>query len=164
MAIIYGVTEIQTPANPSNLRYDTLGKDSEVIAVGDPLSIQSGVLSVATAVQNIVGIAAKKATMGATNDTVYPPYIPISLDAVYLMGSNGDFTDNETDGGTYYKITGTTGVVQVDQASGVQTTTNRIVEIVKVDPFNEGGSGSGSGLRKVYVKIVKNPAFNLTTT
>jgi len=165
MAIIYGMTEIQTPANPSNLRYDTLGKDSEVMAVGDPLTIASGVLAVGGTTNTIVGIAAKAATMPSTNDATYPPYVPISNDAIYFMGTNADLTDNETDGGTYYKLsTATTAVVQVDVTSGVQTGANRVVEIVKVDPFGIGGSGSGSGLRQCYVRVVKTPYTNVTIT
>lgn len=164
MAIIYGLTEIQTTQNESYLRYDSLGADSAVFAVGDPVSIQSGSLSVATATQTIVGVAVKAATMPSTNDATYVPFIPIQIDSIYLMGTNADLTDNETDGGTYYKITGTTGVVQVDVVSGVQTGASRIVEIIKVDPFNQGGSGSGSGKRVVYVRVVKTPYMNVQIT
>lgn len=167
MAILYGILQEETPSNGANFRYDAIGKNSEVIAVGDPLTISSGVLSVAGTTNTIVGIAVKAATMSSTNQTVAkvsPGYTPISPDDLYVMGSNGDFTGNATDGGTYYKLTGTTGVVQVDQASGVQTGANRVVEIIEVDPFNIGGSGSGSGLRQVVVKVVKTPNLNVSIT
>ncbi len=161
MATINGATIYQTEANPVNFRYDTLGKDSEVFAVGDLVTISSGVMSVALATSVIFGVAMKAQTMGATNDTVYPPYIPVQENMTFLMGANGDFTDNETDGGTYYKLTGTTGAMQVDQASGVQTTTSKIVEIVKVDPNSVGGTGSGNGSRQVLVRFVKTPTLNV---
>ena len=164
MSIIYGATPVQEQGLAQNMRYDTLGKDSEVFAVYDPITIASGVLAVAGTTNTVVGVAQKVATMPATNDTVYPPYIPVSNGSIYLMGTNSDLTDNETDGGTYYKLTGSTGTVQVDVTSGVQTTSSRVVEIVKVDPFLDGGSGSGSGLRKCYVRFVKTPYTNVTIT
>lgn len=161
---LYGAQVWQEIGNSSNLRYDTLGKDSEVIAVGDPLSIQSGVLSVATAVQTIIGVAAKAATMPNPNDTVYVPYVPADPTTLFLMGTNAALTDNETDGGTYYKLTGTTGIVQVDVTSGVQTTSSRVVEIVKVDPNQVGGTGAGSGLFQALVRFVKTPYGNIQIT
>jgi hypothetical protein len=164
MATIYGASVYQTTGNADSLRYDTLGKDSEVIAAGDPLTISSGVLAVAGTTDTIIGVAAGAATMPNPNDTVYPAFTPVN-DQVFLMGSNGDFTGNETDGGTYYKLTAaTTGTVQVDQASGAQTTTSRVVEIVKVDPNNVGGTGAGSGLRQVLVRFVKTPYQNVAIT
>lgn len=165
MAILYGAALYQTVGNPHNLRYDTLGKDSEVIAVGDPLTIASGVLAVAGTTDSITGVAAGAATMPSTNDTVYPAFTPIEDGQIYLMGTNADLTDNETNGGTYYKLTAaTTGTVQVDVTSGVQTTTSRVVEIVKVDPNNVGGTGSGSGLRQCLVRFVKTPYTNVAIT
>jgi hypothetical protein len=80
------------------------------------------------------------------------------------MGCNSDLTDNHTDAGTYYNITGGTGAQQIDVSGGVTTTTSRAVEIVKVDPYDEGGSGSGSGLRKALVRILKTPYSNITAT
>lgn len=164
MAIIYGASVYQTSGNPLNLRYDTLGKDSEVIAAGDPLTIASGVLAVASATSTIIGVAAGAATMPATNDTVYPAFVPVEDGMIFLMGTNSDLTDNETDGGTYYKLAGTTGAVLVDVTSGAQTTSNRVVEIVKVDPNGVGGTGSGSGLRQCLVRFVKTPYTNVTIT
>ena len=101
--------------------------------------------------------------MASDNETVAkvtPGYIPAE-GTVFLMGSNGDFTGNATDAGAYYKLAGATGAVQVDQSSGVQTTTSRIVEIVKVDPRGIGGTGAGSGLREVLVRFVKTPVLNV---
>lgn len=163
-AQIFGATVFKEGQNGSNYSYDTLGKDSEVIAVGDVLGIASGVLLVATSTSVLVGVAAQTKTMGATNDTVYPPYIPITDSTIFLMGTNADLTDNETNGGTYYHLSGTTGAVVVDVNAGVATTTGRQVEIVKVDPLSNGGSGSGSGLRQVLVRLINTPYSNVNIT
>lgn len=164
MATIFGASVYQENGNPSIQRYDTLGKDSEVIAVGDVLAINTGVLKVAANTDVIVGVATKKATMAATNDATYPPYIPVSEQTIFLMGTNSDLTDNETDGGTYYRLSGATGAVTVDVTGGVMTTTGRQVEIVKVDPLSIGGTGSGNGLRNVLVRFVKTPYTNINIT
>lgn len=161
MATIYGASLYQKGSMESDLRYDTLGKDSEVITFGDPLAISSGVLLVATGTSIVVGVAEKTATMGATNDTVYPAYIPVTDDSIWLMGTDSDLVDNETNGGTYYNLTGLTGAVQVLTSDGQSLTTGRMVEIVKVDPNGVGGSGSGSGLRQVLVRFVKTPYTNI---
>lgn len=160
---IFGARLIQTNKNESDYRYDTLGKNSEVIAVGDLLTVTgtAGVLKVAGATDVIVGVSSKAATMTSTNQTValvYPPFVPISVDDIYLMGCNAALTGNATDGGTYYKITGTTGAQQVDVVSGVQTTTSRVVEIVKVDPLNAGD------LTQAAVRIIKAPYVNVSAT
>lgn len=168
MAIIYGATVLKSKKLETDYSYDAIGKNSEVIAVNDPLTIASGVLKVAGTTDTIVGFAAKTATMASDNQTVAkitPGYTPVEESALYLMGTNSDLTGNATDGGTYYKLsTATSGAVQVDVASGVQTTTSRVVEIVEVDPFAKGGTGSGSGLREVVVRIVKTPYTNVTIT
>lgn len=150
--------------NASNIEYDAIGKNSEVITRGDPLTISSGVLAVASTTSVIAGVAVKTATMASDNQTVAkvtPGYIRALPETTFLMGSNGDFTGNATDAGTYYKLTGATGAVQVDQVSGVQTTTSRIVEIVQVDPRGIGGTGANSGLREVLVRFVKTPVLNV---
>lgn len=165
MATIYGAQQVQTGGNQGTLRQDAVGKNNEAFAVGDPVSIASGKIQVYTTTMEIIGVAAKTQTMSAANATVtstsvYPAFIPAD-EGVFLMGTNSDLTGNATDGGTYYKLAGATGVVQVDVASGVQTLSSRQVEIVKVDPFNEGGTGSGSGLRKCLVRFVSTPYTNV---
>jgi hypothetical protein len=166
----------QTQGNASNLRYDILGKDSEVVAVGDPLTISSGVLKVVSAATDpIVGVAAKAITaaqMGADNDTVYVPYIPVDDTTVWLMGTIADCTDNETNGGVYYKLctsatatyTAPTGALVVDITAGAQTTTGIQVMVLKVDPRGIGGSGANSGLREVLVKFMRTPTVGGVTT
>lgn len=166
--ILYGAQIYNSGNFETDLRYDAFGKNSEVITFGDPLTIASGVLAVAGTTNTVVGIAAKTQTMTSTNQTVakvVPGYIPVTGETLFLMGTNADLTGNGTDGGTYYKLsTGTTALVQVDVTSGVQTTSSRVVEIVEVDPFGIGGTGSGSGLRQVVVRFVKTPYSNVTIT
>ena len=164
MAILYGAQVYQETGNPSNLRYDVIGNNSEVFTANDVVSTSGGDLIVAGATDVVYGAVAKTQTMTSDNETVAkvcPGFVDALPSTIFLMGSNGDFTGNATDVGTYYKLTGTTGAQQVDQASGVQTTTSRIVEIVKVDPRNIGGTGSGSGLREVLVRFVKTPFLNV---
>ena len=168
MATINGAYVWQELSQPSNIRYDVLGKNSVAYTVGDPVKISSGVLDVAGTTDTVVGVAVKTQTMASTNQTVakiYPGYIPADPTTIFLMGTNGDMTGNATDGGTFYKLTtATTNTVQVDQASGAQTGANRVVEIVKVDPYNVGGSGAGSGLRQVLVRFIKTPYSNIQIT
>ncbi len=163
MATLYGAKVFQELNNESNARYDIIGNNSEVFTSGDVVSTSGGDLIVAGATDVVFGVTTKTQTLASDNETVAkvcPPVIPAE-GTVFLMGSNGDFAGNATDVGTYYKLTGATGAQQVDQASGVQTTTSRVVEIVKVDPRNIGGTGAGSGLREVLVRFVKTPVLNV---
>lgn len=163
MATLYGAKVYQELGNDSNMRYDVIGNNSEAFTDGDIVSTSGGDLIVAGATDVVFGVVRKTRTMASDNETVAmvkPGVIPAE-NTVFLMGSNGDFAGNATDVGTYYKLTGTTGAQQVDQANGVQTTTSRIVEIVKVDPRGIGGTGAGSGLREVLVRFVKTPVLNV---
>jgi hypothetical protein len=165
MSTLYGARLWQGDGGDPELRYDVVGKDSEVFASNDIVGLSSGQLLVTTAA--VVGVIAKTATMTSTNTTVakvYPAFIPIYDDQLWLMSTDSDLTGNSTNAGTYYMITGGTGAQLVKVSAGVSTTTNRTVEIVKVDPYNEGGSGAGSGLRKVLVRILKTPYTNITAT
>ena len=167
MAILYGAVPVQELENTQNLRYDALGKNSSAFTAGDPLTIASGLIDLGSSTSTIVGVAAKTQTMASNNQTVglvYPAFYPVTEQTIFLMGTNADLTGNATDGGTYYKLAGTTGIVQVDVTSGVQTGANRVVEIVKVDPYGVGGTGSGSGVRQCYVRFVKTPYLNVTIT
>jgi hypothetical protein len=165
MATLYGARLWQSDGGEPELRYDALGKNSEVFAQNDIVGLSSGELLVATSA--VVGVVVKTETMSATNTTVakvYPAFIPVYDDQLWLMSTDADLTNNHTDGGTYYTITGATGAQLVSVDGGVATTTNRTVEIVKVDPYNEGGTGAGSGLRKCLVRILKTPYTNITAT
>lgn len=149
----------------TDIRYDIIGKNSEAIVAGDVLTVASGLLKVvAAATDPILGVAAKTATMASNNQTVapiiYPGYIPAE-DTVFFMYTNADLTGNATNDGTYYGLTGASGAVVVDVTTGVTTTTSRQVQIVKVDPYNVGGTGSGSGLRQCYVKFFRTPNRNV---
>jgi hypothetical protein len=161
--VLYGATLYQRNSFEADFNYDAIGKNSEAITGGDPLTLISGQIAVGGTTNSIIGVAVRTATMASTNvggANVQPPYIPVDSQTEFLMGTNGDLTGDSTDTGTYYKLTAnTTNTVQVDVASGVQTTTNRVVMIKKVDPFNEGGTGSGSGVRKCTVVFVRTPTW-----
>jgi hypothetical protein len=168
MSILYGAALFRADTNVQNFSYDAIGKNSEVFAYGDPVTVQSGLLSVTTGLQTIVGISVKTQTMASNNSSVAkvtPGYLPIGVNDLYLMGTNSDMTGNATDAGTYYGLsTGGTGIVQVDKTTGATTGSSRVVEIVQVDPFNLGGTGSGSGIRQVVVRFIKTPYTNVTIT
>lgn len=153
------------PQNGSNLSYDAFGKNSEVFAVGDIVCLSTGVIKVGTVA--VIGIAAKTQTMSSTNQTVAkvtPGYVPATDQTIFSMSTNSDLTGNGTDAGTYYSVTGGTGAQLVDVTKGVTTGANRCVEIVEVDPFGIGGTGSGSGLRQVLVRFVNTPYSNVNIT
>lgn len=158
---IYGAQPYNYSTAEADLNYDAIGKNSEAFTSYDPVTYSSGQLIVAGTTNAIAGVVAKTATMtstnaGTTGARVAPGYFPVTETTEFLMGTNSDLTGNATDVGTFYKLTAnTTNTVQVDVANGVQTTTNRVVMIKKVDPFNEGGTGAGSGLRKAVVVFVK---------
>lgn len=161
----YGARSIQQQGNEEDMRYDAVGNNSEVFATYDIVTANSGNLEVQNTTETVWGVVLKTQTMTSDNETVAvvrPGYIPAD-DRIWLMGTNSDLAV-ATGPGTYYKLTGVTGTQQVDVASGVQTGANRVVEIVKVDPFSDGGTGSGSGLRIAYVRFVKTPYTNVTIT
>ena len=155
MATTYGAAPFKYSNPERNMESDAIGANSAQFTVNDPVTYASGLLEVATATSEIVGVAASSVTMASNNQTVAqvaPSYVPADENTIFLMGTNANLTGNATDVGTYYKLTGTTGVVQVDVVSGVQTTTSRVVMIKKVDPFNDGS------LNKCLVVFVKRPA------
>ncbi len=168
MSIIYGASVIRNNVAEVDINYDAIGKNSEAFTIGDPVTIASGQLRRAGNSETIVGYATKTVTMTADNVTVAkvtPGYVPVSEGALYLMGSNTDLTGNATNPGNYCALTGnTTGAVQIDGSNLARTTVDRVVEIVQVDPFNEGGTGAGSGLRVAVVRIVKTPYTNVAIT
>lgn len=167
MGTIYGATVYQEDRNESDFRYDVIGNNSEAFTEGDPVTTSGGDLVVGGTTDSIVGVVQRTITMASDNETVAkvrPPYTPIAIGTLFLMGTNADLTGDNTDYSAYYKLTAaTTGTVQVDVASGVQTTTSRVVEIVKVDPNQVGGTGAGSGLRQALVRFVKTPGYNIPT-
>lgn len=168
MATIYGGSLASSPTNESNIEYDVVGKNSAAFTVGDPITVASGNALVAGNSDTIVGFAVKTVTMASTNETVAkvaPGYLPISTNALYLMGTNTDLTSTAVDFGKYCSLTGnTTGTVQVATANTARVTSDRVVSIIVVDPFSEGGSGAGSGLRTVLVRVVKTPYTNVAIT
>lgn len=164
MATYYGAQLVQTGDNEVNIRYDSIGKNSEVFATNDIVGLSSGLLLVATSA--IVGVIDKTATMASDNQTVAkvkPGFVPVTDDSIFLMGTNSDLSLTASPG-VYYSVTGATGAQQVDVTKGAVTGALRTVEIVKVDPFNEGGTGAGSGLRVCFVRMLKTPYSNVSIT
>ena len=142
---IYGATLFKSPHTAVNFGSKVLGKNSEVITAGDPLTIDStNGLKVYTTNLPIIGVAAKTQTMASTNVTVAkvtPSYIPSDLEYEFLMGCNTALTSTSV--GNYYGLTGTTGAVQVDTTAGVTTSTNRMVVCTAVDPNGTGDLTQG---------------------
>jgi hypothetical protein len=160
---LYGAFVGKIPTNEQNLSYDVIGKNSEVFTYGDVVTVDAAHgAKVAGATDTVYGAyAGSTQTMSATNETVAfvkPAIVPIDQDMEFLMGTNADLSVL-TGPSTYFKLTGTTGVQQVDVTSGAQTTTSRVVMCTKVDPNGIGGTGSGSGLRQGLFKFVK--VFNV---
>lgn len=157
-----------SPQNEVDINYDVVGKNSAAFTLGDPLTIASGVALVAGNSDTVIGIAVKTQTMAANNVgtvNVTPGYIAVDTNLLYLMGTNTDLTSTQVNFGNYCALTGnTTGTVQVDGSNVARTGADRVVVIDQVDPFNEGGSGSGSGLRTVLVRFVKTPYTNVSIT
>lgn len=159
--VLYGAQPWNPNDDELDLNFDAIGKNSEAFTNYDPVTYSSGVLIVSGTTLAVAGVVGQTVTMSSTNAgttgaQVQPGYFPVSEDTYFLMGTNADLTGNATDVGTYYKLTAnTTGTVQVDVTSGVQTTTSRVVMIKSVDPQKIGGSGAGSGLRQCVVVFVK---------
>ncbi len=157
-----------SPTNESNLEYDIVGTNSAAFTVGDPITVASNLALVAGNSDTIIGFAAKTQTMAANNVgtvNVAPGYHPIQTNDLYLMGTNTDLTSTQINFGDYCSLTAnTTGIVQVNASNIARTGSDRVVSIVVVDPFNEGGSGAGSGLRTVLVRVVKTPYTNVAIT
>ncbi len=158
---IFGATVYQRPVNESNIRYDVLGADSEVFALGDILTVDSGVASIVDAASEpILGVCAKSVTMPSTNDTVYVPFIPANEGTIFLMGANATLTDNETSYGVFYGITGATGAQQINVSGGATTTTSRQVVIIKVDPNNVGGTEGPQEALVQFVSVTATATVN----
>lgn len=168
MAVIFGASVANSPQNEVDINYDVIGKNSAAFTLGDPLTIASGVALVAGNSDTVIGVAVKTQTMAANNvgtTNVTPGYIAIDTNLLYLMGTNTDLTSTAANFGNYCNLTAnTSGTVQVDGSNVARTTVDRVVAIDQVDPFNEGGSGSGSGLRTVLVRFVKTPYTNVAIT
>ena len=152
-----------SPTNAADYDHNGIGKNSEVFAIGDVLTMDaSHGLKVAGATDSVMGISATSATMASNNETVAkvtPSYTPINQDYEFLMGTNADLSALTSIGAYYKLVAGGTGAQQVDVNAGVQTTSNRVVICTGVDPQGLGGTGSGSGLRQGLFKFVK--VFNL---
>ena len=153
---LYGAKVRKSPTNETNYASDIIGKNSEVFAVGDILTIDSSNgLEVAGATDSVIGVSAFAGTMAGTNQTVAkvkPAYVPIDMDTEFLMGCNLALTPLTSVGAYYSLVAGGTGAQQVDVNTGVRTTTNRVVMCTKVDP---DGLGTSDSLKQGYFKFVK---------
>ena len=85
---------------------------------------------------------------------VKPLCFPVDQNYEVLMGTNADLSPL-TSVGQFYKLTGTTGIQQVDVTSGAMTGVARVVVSTGVAPSGFGGTGSGSGLRQGLFKFVR---------
>jgi hypothetical protein len=143
---IYGAQLFKTPTNEINYTSDfAIGTNSEVFTSGDPVTVSSGLLTANGATGSVAGVVVKTATMATDNQTVAkvkPLLIPVDQDYEFLMGCNSNLSET-TSIGVFYKLTGTTGVVQVDVGAGAQTTSSRIVVCTKVDPNGTGDLTQG---------------------
>lgn len=156
---IYGATLATTPDGKGASNFDggrVIGDNSEVFTAGDPVTISGGFLQVSGTTERVYGIVQKTQTMTSDNETVAkvkPSVLVPDQSYEFLMGTNADMA--ATDVGTYYKLTAaTSGAVQVDVSGGAMTGTARVVELTKVDPNGEGGTGAGSGLRQGLFRFV----------
>jgi len=156
---LYGAQLYRSNKNETDINYDVIGETSSVVAVGDLLTAtDSNVINViGSTTDYVLGVAAGAVTAAQNDGTKRVPYIPADLDTVWLMGTNSALTDDTTDYGTFYAITGGTGAQQVNVSGNVTTTTSRQVMIVKVDPNKVGGT---DGLKQCLVKFVRIPQFN----
>lgn len=166
---IYGAHQVQNRTKDGNLRYDIVGKNSELFADGEIVTVASGVLEAADTTDTVVGVVQKTQTMAGDNQTVAfvkPGYVPAD-EGIFLMGADADLSVVASNG-LYFPITGATATQQISVATLGGTTgatgVSRVVQIVKVDPFNEGGTGAGSGLRQAFVRFVKTPYTNVAIT
>jgi hypothetical protein len=166
---LYGAVQVQNSTKDSNLRYDIVGKNSELFHSGELVTETSGVLLVAATTDPVYGVVVKTQAMASDNQTVAqvkPGYIPAN-EGIFLMGADADLSVVASNG-LYFPVTGATATQQISVATLGGTTgatgVSRVLQIVKVDPFNEGGTGAGSGLRQAFVRIVKTPYTNVAIT
>jgi len=137
-------------ANFPRLAYDeaplgnNVGKNSEVIAKGDFLTLSSGFVAVAGAASIPLGIADCSKTMASDNQTVAKvqvPYLPAETDMMFEADFNTTVVMSAAYNGYLFKLTGTTGAMQID--SNTASTTVGVVELVKLDPRGEGSAVRG---------------------
>jgi hypothetical protein len=97
-----------------------VGKNSEVFAVADPVTIASGFLKVAAAGERIIGYALDAVTMASDNQTVakVAPKIYPALNGLVQMQYTADQAAVATDVGLFADLSGTTGAIQINLAGG----------------------------------------------
>ena len=132
---MYGF-HLREPAVVENLRY-TMGTNSATFNIGDPLTIESGLLTVSSAGDRVVGICNEYKVCAADNATVAQykvSYIPAFPQYLFEADMDADGTQ-ATVIGFYCNMTGTTGATQVDH-SGLSSTVGQFY-IHEIDPRGE---------------------------
>ncbi len=160
---LYGAQVTTSPNNPTNTDGGRVYGSNNAVFTANDLVTTDGAngLWVALSTSDIYGVVLKTQTMASTNATVAkvaPICFPADQSYEWLMGTNADLSPL-TSVGQYYKITGTTGIQQVDVTSGAMTGTARQLICTAVDPQGLGGTGSGSGLRQGLFKFVQITDF-----
>lgn len=135
---MFGAAYLRSFGAPVEPLSNVLGKNSEEFNMGDLVTIDtSGLLVVLPGTtEKIEGIAKKKDTMSASNQTVAlvkPPYNPVLADYEFEM--DFDAAATQTVVGAYFTITGGTGAQQVSLASASDTEGQ--VYCVGLDPRGE---------------------------
>ena len=102
----------------TDIAYPVIAKNSEVFAVGDPVSVVSGFLQVATASTKIYGYCNENYTAASDNQTVagYAPQCLRSLGQTMRF----DVTATalvQANVGSFALLTGTTGAIKINQAT-----------------------------------------------
>ena len=159
MAVLYGAQLYTSPGKETNTDGGrVIGKNSEAFTNNDVVTIDSSNgLKVSGATDPVYGVVLKTQTMSSSNQTVakvQPLCTPIDQDYEFLMGTNVDLVPL-TSVGEFFKLTGTTGIQQVDVSGGAMTGVARVVVCTEVDPRNVGGTGAASGLREGLFKFVR---------
>lgn len=145
---MYGL-HLRVPSECENLRY-TIGTNSATFNVGDPVTLESGLLTVSSAGDRVAGVCNEYKVCASDNATVAKykvSYIPASPNFLFEADMSADSTQAACVG-FYADLTGTTGVVQIDQST-LSSTVGQFY-IHDIDPRGE------SDLSKVLVSVAES--------
>ena len=135
---MYGL-HLRRPYTGEELEYE-IGKNSEAFADGDPVTRESGYLTVSSAGDRVDGMCVEDKTCAADNVTVAKykvGFIPANMNDKYEADlSAGSVYASCV--GFYANLTGTTGAVQIDQAT-LSATTGQF-RITALDPRGESST------------------------
>ena len=138
---MYGANYLRLAYDEAPLSY-AIGTNSEVFNKGEIVSFASGYLTINTGNLVPAGIVDTSKTMASDNVTVAKVQVPF-MSADQVMTFEMDFDSAETVAYQcyFYQITGATGAQKVSQST--HSTTVGIVQLVKLDPRNEGSTTRG---------------------